>query len=59
MNWLKLIAIILVVIVIVNMALFALQIITGLIFWAVIIVIALIAYKGIPSLKTKLEKSKH
>ena len=55
MNYLKLIAIFLLIIVVVNLVLFVMGQITPLIFWVVIIGIALIAYYVIPNLKERAE----
>jgi len=48
---LKSIAVILVIVIVLNMILFAVGIIPQFLFWAIIIVIAFVAYKVIPKLK--------
>jgi len=55
MNYLKLIAIILIVLVVINIILFAFQKIGQLTFWFVILASALLAYIGIPRWKEKKE----
>ena len=50
-NLLKLIGISAVVLLVLNMILFALRIINGLVFWAVIIVGATFAFKVLPKMK--------
>jgi len=50
-NFLKIIGVVAVVLLVLNLVLFILGKITGLIFWAVIIVVALFAFKVLPKLK--------
>lgn len=47
------ISIALIIILVANLALFAFQKINTLLFWLIIIICALIAYKGLPVLKKK------
>ena len=47
------IGIVAILLVVLNLVLFALRIINGLVFWAVIIVIALFAFKFLPKLNTR------
>jgi len=47
----KIIAVVLTAVLFLNLTLFVLNKIKGIIFWPLLIVIALIAYKGIPYLK--------
>lgn len=49
----KMISIFLIVVLIANMVLFALGKVKGLYFWAIIVIIAIIAYKVIPMVKTR------
>lgn len=49
----KAVAVVLIILLVLNMVLFALNKIPGLVFWVAIGVIALIAFKGIPYLKKK------
>jgi hypothetical protein len=55
MNYLKLAAMGLIIILVLNIILFVLDIIGQLIFWTVIIAVALIAYKVIPKWREKLK----
>ncbi|MBW2996017.1 hypothetical protein KY332_01820 [Candidatus Woesearchaeota archaeon] len=55
MNYLKTIAIILLIVVIANLVLFSFGLITPFLFWIIILAIALIAYYIIPNLKKKQE----
>ena len=55
MNYLKFIAIILAILVILNLILFIFKLITPLIFWTIIIGIAIIAYYAIPYLRERAE----
>jgi len=52
-NFVKNVSIILIVILISNLILFAFRKINPLLFWIIIMVIALIAYKGLPKKSTK------
>ena len=54
MNYLKLVAIILLALAILNLVLFALGIISTLFFWVIIIGLALVAFYIIPNIKEKL-----
>ena len=54
MNALKILAIIMLVLVVLNLILFAMGIISPLTFWVIIIAIALIAFYIIPNMKKKL-----
>ena len=49
----KAVSIFLIAVVVLNLTLFVMKQIKATLFWAVIIIAALIAYKGIPKLKSK------
>ncbi len=49
-NYLKLLGLLIVLLLVVNLVLFALKIIAGLLFWAIIIVAAIFAYKFLPKI---------
>ncbi len=51
-HWLKLLGILVVVLVIGNLLLFALKLISVVLFWIVIIVAAIVAYKLLPRMRT-------
>ena len=53
-NNLKILVILVVLFLVVNITLFALRIISVLLFWAIIIVAAIFAYKVMPKLKKRL-----
>ena len=50
-NFLKIVGIVAILLLVLNLILFALRIINGLVFWAVIIVAALLAFKVLPKMK--------
>ncbi|MEK6905672.1 MAG: hypothetical protein AABX24_04690 [Nanoarchaeota archaeon] len=50
-NFLKLIGISTILLLVLNLVLFALKVITGLLFWAVIIISAVFAFKILPKMK--------
>ncbi len=54
MDKLKPLSIILIMLLIANMILFALGRLNGVQFWAIIIIIGIFSYKGIPHLKKKI-----
>ncbi|MBW2984258.1 hypothetical protein KY361_04035 [Candidatus Woesearchaeota archaeon] len=49
----KVLSILLIVVVVTNLTLFVMKKINQTLFWTIIIIAALIAYKGIPKLKSK------
>jgi hypothetical protein len=54
----KILALFLIGVVALNLTLFILQITSSLVFWAILGVIAFVAYKALPYLKNKEEKEK-
>jgi len=58
MNYIKVLAIILIVIVVANIIFFGLGLITPMVFWVVIIMMALLAWFGIPTLREREELGK-
>ena len=50
-NYLKILAVLFVLLVIVNVVLFVIRIISEILFWVIMIVAAVFAYKGLPKMK--------
>ncbi len=53
---LKILGLALVAVIVSNLILYILKIINGIVFWSVLIIVAIIAYKVLPYLKKKKEK---
>ena len=54
MNTIKLLGVFFIILIILDLVLFVMGVITTAIFWIVVILCAIVAYKGLPWLKTKL-----